>query len=91
MPRHRTTGRKLKTNFWWERFDARRTSETGGDITCLLTHVNLTIPPKSTHKDVLEAITQALQPPLAIEFLSEELSKTATERGRTIFDPQRRR
>ena len=32
MRRHRTTGRKLKMTFGWQRFDAERTRQTGDDI-----------------------------------------------------------
>lgn len=81
----RTTGRRLKNALLWQRFDPARTEQTGGDLKCLLSGINLSLPPKSTHRDMLEAITRALQPPLAIESLSEQLAETESIRGSTIF------
>jgi hypothetical protein len=85
VPLHRTTGRKLRKTFVWQRFDAERTKQTGGDVKCLLCHINLAVSPEPTHQDLLEAVAQALQPPLAIESLSEELSKKILPRSRVIF------
>lgn len=43
------------------------------------------MPANSTHRDELEQIASTLQPPLAIELVHEQLSKTIFSRGKTIL------
>lgn len=70
----------------WERFDHLRTQETGGSIKSLESSlVSLTIPTLSTHRDVVQAIANQCQPPIAIESLGGNLSETQFPRGKTIF------
>jgi len=76
----------MKAIFHWERFDLQRTKETGGGIKRLQDNpVSLTVPANSTHRHLLEAIANSLQPPLAIESLAEELDNQRLPRGQTIF------
>lgn len=69
----------------WLRFDAIRTEKTGGDPRSLDTHVDLIIPPHSTHVEVLKIIVSQVQPPLKIELLDEMLNQIGFPRGKTIF------
>jgi hypothetical protein len=76
----------MKAMLLWERFDLERTKETGGDIKRLQDNpVSLTVPANCTHRYVLEAIANSLQPPLAIESLAQELGSQRLPRGQAIF------
>ena len=76
----------MRAIFLWERFDLQMTKEAGGDVKRLQDNpVSLAVPANSTHRDLLEAIANFLQPPLAIESLAEELDNERFSRGRTIF------
>jgi len=85
MRRSSTKSKLHKHKGLWERFDHLRTQETDGSIKFLEdSFVSLTIPPRSTHRDAVQAIAKHCQ--IAIESLGGNLGERQFPRGKTIFD-----
>jgi hypothetical protein len=66
----------------WERFDARRTTKTGGDFTSLYENfVVASWPGGSTLRDIVELIARNAKPPIPIDSLDLCLEEIKLSRG----------
>lgn len=70
----------------WVHFDWRRTREMGGNVRPLAEgFLSLAVRPDTSHREAIEEIARASNPPFSIAYLSERLDETKLIRGRTYF------
>jgi len=79
MKKKRTPSRSAKELYFGPCFDSRRTKESRGDPSVLLSNfVAVSVSAGSTHFDALTLIAQKSVKPIPVSFLSEELKKLKT-------------